>query len=121
MKNVLVIDDDTIIGKLIDRLSQLNGAATTIARSGEEARSILQSGARFNVIFLDLIIPKISGWDILTAIKDNPATKDTPVVIMTGASLSKEEREKLQNKVSTIIDKRTFDMAQIEDILKSIS
>jgi len=59
-------------------------------------------------LFLDLILPHISGWDILTVIRNDPATKDTPVVIMTGFSLSDKETERLQGKVFAIINKKTF-------------
>ncbi|OGV61245.1 MAG: hypothetical protein A2283_07265 [Lentisphaerae bacterium RIFOXYA12_FULL_48_11] len=120
MKNVLVIDDDLLIGRLIDKLSRQNGAVSTIVRNGKEATSALESGTTFHAIFLDLIVPDINGWDILTVIKNDPVTREIPVIILTGASLSKEEAGRLQNRVYAIIDKRTFDNDQINDILKRI-
>jgi len=121
MKRILVIDDDLIIGRLIEKLSQRNGAAVTIVRNGEEAGRVLKDETRFDLIFLDLIIPDVSGWDLLTAIKINPATRDVPVVILTGCCLSEEEIKRLKLCVKMVIDKKMFESEQIEDMVKSIA
>ncbi len=118
MKNILVIDDDIIIGRLIGKIARRNAIDITVARSAKEAKRVLHSKKRFDAIFLDLIIPDISGWDILTAIKKDPSIKHIPVIILTGALLSKGETDKLRKRVFAILDKRTFETEQIEIILK---
>ncbi|OGV70906.1 MAG: hypothetical protein A2283_22035 [Lentisphaerae bacterium RIFOXYA12_FULL_48_11] len=120
MKNILVIDDDKTVCLLIEKLTRGYGAITTVVRSGEDARNVLQSGKKFDVIFLDLIVPYISGWDVLTVIKNDPATANTPVVIMTGCSLSHEETGRLQAKVSAIVDKSTFDTDRFVIMLEQL-
>lgn len=120
MKDVLIIDVDEMVCRFIKTLAEQKGALATITKNEDEARNALNSGIKFNVIFVDLIIPYISGWDILTVIKNDPATKNTPVVIMTGGSMFNEEIERLRGKVFAIIDKRTFKKEEFEEILNKL-
>lgn len=120
MKNILIIDDDEIICRLIEKLSQNKDALVTVVKNGTDARNVLQSGKAFDVVFLDLVISDISGWDLLTLIRNDPATKGTPVVIVTGLSMSNEEMEKLQVRVSAIVPKKTFKIPEFENILNTM-
>jgi CheY-like chemotaxis protein len=120
MKNILIIDDDELVCRLIEKMAEQQDVSATIAKSGEDARNALETGKKFDVVVLDLLLPHISGWDILTVIKNNPVTKDTPVVILTGVSLSNEETERLQGKVKAIINKKRFKMDEFEEILKKL-
>lgn len=120
MKSLLVIDDDAFVCMLLEKLAQRSGAVPTVVRTGEDARRVLAGGKIFDVIFLDLIIPFISGWDILTMIRADPATRDTPVVIMSGFFLSEEEVNKLRGNVLSIIDKNSFDAVEVESLLRNI-
>jgi adenylate cyclase len=117
MKHILVIDDNEMMCLLIERLAHHENVSATIVKNGYDAVRELGNGEKFDVIFLDLVLPNMSGWDILMSIRENPATKDTPVVIVSGCSLSNEEMTRLQGKVSAIIDKRTFKKAEFHKIL----
>jgi len=52
------------------------GFDSTIAQNGEEAVQILEGEEHFDVIFLDLLMPHRSGWDVIKFIKENPQRKD---------------------------------------------
>ena len=120
MKNLLVVDDDELVCMLIGKLSERNGTVATAAKTGEDARRLLTGGQKFDVVFLDLIIPCISGWDILAMIRADPAIKDTPVVIMTGFFLSEDESDKLRGNVMAVIDKNNFKAEDVERLLRSV-
>ena len=120
MKNILIVDDDELVCRLISKLVQPYDVLITNAKDGQEAKKLLQDDKKYDAIFLDLILPFISGWDLLTIIRNDPVTKNTPVVIMTGFSLSHEEKEKLEGQVSAVISKTTFSRAEFEQILKII-
>ncbi len=121
MKNVLIIDDNDLVCRLIGKLAKQKNIVILVARNGEDAKKILTGGKlTLDIIFLDLNLPYINGWDLLAVIKNDPVTKDTPVVIMTGLTLSPEEIEKLQNKVSAIIDKKTFNKEAFAKLLKKL-
>ena len=79
--DVLVIDDDLLVCNLIEDILVRENYSVTIANTGEEALDIIEK-KHFPLVFLDLILPGISGVDVLRAIKE----KDTEamVVIITG-------------------------------------
>ena len=120
MKHILVIDDEILLCKLIERVALLDNIQVTIARSGEEAIGLLESETVFDAIVLDLILPHISGWEILTLIRNNPFIRDVPVVIMSGCTLSGEETQRLQSKVSAIIHKKKFCVEEMSRILNKL-
>ena len=90
-KNVLVIDDDMIVCSIIKKIAENRGATVTIIRDRKDAFTELRGPNDYKLIFLDLLLPHISGWDLLTSIRNNPKTKDTEVVIVSGVSVSNEE------------------------------
>lgn len=117
-KKVLIIEDDASIQQLIKKLVEMREASVTIVGSGEEANLILKKqNKRYDLVFLDLILPEVTGWDVLKTLKSRPETRDTPIVIFTGAILSEKERATMLQKVSAIIEKSTFTLAGFEAIL----
>lgn len=120
MKTVLVIDDDELTCSILRKLIERHDAEAITASGGLATERILKDQKRFDLILLDLILPCSSGWDLLDLIKNTPASKDTPVVIMTAADISAKEREKLQTKVAAIVDKSTFDTDKFGEILNQL-
>lgn len=80
MKRVLVVDDTKNIRLLLTKCLELEGYAVTAAETGQEALSILEKKP-FDLIFLDVRMPEISGTEVLRQMRENGIT--TPVVMMT--------------------------------------
>ncbi len=87
---ILVCDDDPDILEVVGEMLARHGYRPLGASSGEEA---LECAARErpSVILLDLALPGMSGWETLLALKDNPATQDIPVVILSGLERATNE------------------------------
>ncbi len=84
--DILLVEDDPRDLELTLRTLKKNNIANHIfvARDGAEALAFLQSGSpQPRLVLLDLKLPKVSGLEVLTQLRQNPATKDTPVVILT--------------------------------------
>ena len=62
-------------------------------------------------------MPDISGFDLLDQLKDDPATRDIPVVIVTSLVPSEAERARLQNSACAIISKRDLSRDRMEELL----
>ena len=62
-----------------------NGLSADLAENGEQALSRLD-GANYHIIFLDVIMPGIDGYEACKRIKRDPETKHIPVVLLTGCS-----------------------------------
>jgi DNA-binding NtrC family response regulator len=77
-RNVLVVDDDPAIQEMLCEIIQQEGCNAVSVGSGEEALQQVES-QHFDLVFLDLVLPGISGVDTLSAIKE----KDDGVVVIT--------------------------------------
>jgi signal transduction histidine kinase/DNA-binding response OmpR family regulator len=79
---VLVIDDDPIVQDLMGRLLTKEGFRVVTASSGEEGLRLAQT-LRPGAITLDIMMPGMDGWAVLSALKDNADLADIPVVLVT--------------------------------------
>jgi len=59
------------------------------------------------VIFLDLVMPGLSGYEVLDQLKADPGTRGIPVIIHTSKMLSEEERDELMRMCTVIVSKDT--------------
>jgi signal transduction histidine kinase/CheY-like chemotaxis protein len=112
----LVIDDDQVARYVArQRLEEL-GCAVTEAVGGEDglARAVAQQP---DVIFLDLVMPGLSGFDVLDALAGHPETVDIPVVILTSKRLDEQERRVLAPRIVTVVAKDTVGYA-FPDVLQ---
>src|SRR5205809_568233 len=85
---ILIADDDpvsrTVLAKII---ASQEDHQTTVAEDGREAWALLDDAARsFDVVFLDLSMPKLDGFELLKRIGKSPLLKNTEVVLCTGAN-----------------------------------
>ncbi|MBM4443366.1 MAG: response regulator, partial [Candidatus Rokubacteria bacterium] len=106
----LVVDDDPVARYVArQRLEEL-GCAVTEAADGDEGieRAVLE---RPDVILLDLVMPRRSGFAVLDALEENRATRDIPVVILTSKRLDEQERRRLALRVVTVLSKDTVGYA----------
>ena len=116
---VLVVDDSLAVRKHVKLQLQLFGIWVDCAEDGNQAFEMLKR-RRYDAVFLDIILPDIDGYKICKSIKSNQATKQTPVIMLTGktntvskvrgvmagcdAYLTKPvEQEKLQSTIKRFI------------------
>jgi signal transduction histidine kinase len=79
---ILVVEDERDVSKVISINLELEGMDVTEAHDGPSAITHIEA-SKPDCVVLDVMLPKISGWDILKFIKNNPATADIPVVMVT--------------------------------------
>jgi DNA-binding response OmpR family regulator len=79
---VLVVDDEEAIRELCRVNLELQGFEVAEAGDGVEALEAVRT-RRPGVIFLDLMMPRMDGWEVLGRLKEDEATADIPVVLLT--------------------------------------
>ena len=89
---VLVVEDSKFLRIATERILSRAGYQVIGAADGEQALQIAQNELP-DIILLDMLLPKLSGQDVLKALKANPATMHIPVIILT--SMSQKNAEKL--------------------------
>ena len=80
---ILVVDDEPLAGQLIQSAMQLVGLRAVLADSPASSVEKLGSDA-FDLIFLDVGLPEMSGFDLCTRIRSLPLHEKTPIVFLTG-------------------------------------
>jgi CheY-like chemotaxis protein len=85
-KKIMMIDDeeDVTFGMKIALENSYGDEYEVIpARGGAECFELLKNNVKPDVIFLDIMMPEMSGWEVFKKLKDNPLWKDIPVVFLT--------------------------------------
>jgi DNA-binding response OmpR family regulator len=87
MKKALVVDDDSRIRSLVHAILSVEGFKVTEASDGEQACKILSNLTKstndINLVVLDVMMPKMTGFEVLTFIRDQPNFTDIPVIMLT--------------------------------------
>jgi signal transduction histidine kinase/DNA-binding response OmpR family regulator len=101
---ILVIDDDAAIhATLGDELTR-HGYIVESVFSGELGVQAANENTP-DVVILDLIMPGMSGFEVASALKANPATANVPILILTSKDISADDRNVLQSQVATFVRK----------------
>jgi DNA-binding response OmpR family regulator len=89
--NILIIEDSRFLRLITQRGLEKAGYKVVTASDGEEGRR-LASEYRPDLIVLDMLLPKISGPDVLRALRKDPHTSLTPIMVLSSLPQSNEER-----------------------------
>jgi len=77
-----VVDDDPASRDLLRACLERGGYAVTTTSAGEEALAVARA-SRPDAVTLDVLMPRMDGWAVLTAMKEDPALADIPVIMIT--------------------------------------
>jgi PAS domain S-box-containing protein len=115
---VLIVDDDPFAVDLIaTRLVDI-GISPLRAYGGKEAIDIARA-RKPPLIILDLMMPMVSGFDVVKALKDDPETAVIVIIVMTAKIVTKEDRSSLNGNVFRLIEKFEFDGKRLKDEIQN--
>jgi CheY-like chemotaxis protein len=112
----LVVDDSMLIRYTVCRFLEERGFAVESATNGVEALQILER-LHPDLIFTDMQMPKMSGRELITALKKNPETADIPIIIVAGRASGFDEKE---NRANFAIYKDIDIQAQLEKAVDAV-
>lgn len=113
---ILIADDEEVVLEILARKVASHGYSVITAKDGQEAWAKI-TGEVPDVIILDLNMPKMDGWAVLSRLRQHPPTKRWQPVIIVSAQ---NEMEHFQKGVHLEADHYLTKPCQIEDILKAI-
>lgn len=114
---VLIIDDDKNASDLIQVMLEAEGYEVLKTMNGKDGVQLALS-ENPDLIILDLIMPDISGFNVAYQLKQQPKTRNTPIIILTSMDVDDETREQMQGFISTIMSKSRFTK---KDLLREIN
>ena len=93
--HILVADDEPHIGRIIKMKLEQGPFRVTLTYDGQEALDAVNGDDRVDLALLDLMMPKLSGLDVLREIRTQEKFRDLPCIILTAGGDAKHERDAL--------------------------
>src|SRR5689334_21602869 len=93
MKNILLVEDDSFIVDIYAKQFKKEGYHVDVALDGAAALEKIKN-SKPDLLILDLLLPKIEGWEVLRHVRANPLTKDVKVIVISNLDL-KENAENI--------------------------
>lgn len=116
---VLIVEDDANTRQQWRRILRTEGCDVHEAENGRAALEHLIP-ALPDLIILDLIMPEMDGFDFLIELRKQPAFKAVPVVVVTAATLSEEDHQRLNGGVERVLAKTAFSRNELLDELRKM-
>lgn len=81
--HILVVDDEPHIGRIIQMKLERGPYRVSLVADGREALDILRGDEPIDLVLLDIMMPYVSGFDVLQEIRTYPHRESTPVIMLT--------------------------------------
>lgn len=119
MNKVLIIEDDPTTLALYSKMLSKSGFEVVTAEDGEEGLKVLQAESP-DAVVLDLTLPKVSGIEVLKAIRKYPKFKKLPVVVFSNAYVRGSIDEGWEAGATKCIVKSTSSPAKLAEVLSNL-
>lgn len=118
---VMVVDDDESSRRRLTGILKEQGYQSVQASDGTEALALLEK-KHPSLIFLDLMMPKMNGFEFIAKLKENTMWQKIPVVVLTSKDLTDEDRRLLNGRVESLYQKQGGDIeAFVQSVMKVAS
>jgi signal transduction histidine kinase/DNA-binding response OmpR family regulator len=116
---VLVVDDEPSTLEWLRHTLEPAGFKVLTASGGREAIKLARS-RKPDLVLLDLMMPEVSGFDVVEALRSQEATRKTPIMILTAMNLTEADKQHLNGRVSDILSRGSVGAADIVQLLKRV-
>src|SRR5438093_4638997 len=115
---ILVVDDDQVIQQLLKVNLELEGYEVEVASDGEEA---LRSFGEFrpHLVLLDIMMPKMDGWEVSRRLKEGPASGAVPIVLLSAWAQDSDVKRGSEIGVAAYVTK-PFDPVALLDLVADL-
>jgi len=114
---VLVVDDDPVIIRLLEVNFEMEGFAVRIAADGQEGLDAARA-ERPDVIVSDVMMPKLSGIELVTALRGDPVTASIPVILLSAKAQASDIRAGLAAGADDYVTKPFEPLDLVDRVLK---
>jgi signal transduction histidine kinase/DNA-binding response OmpR family regulator len=114
---VVAIDDDPLAIELVRASLEPEGWTVLGAATGQEGLALIRE-RQPSAVLLDLLMPGMDGFEVVEALRADPDTKTVPVVILTSKSMTQQDKERLQGRITYVARKTEFDLSGLAGLLR---
>jgi len=118
MKKILFIEDESALQKTFGEILRQEGYEMISALDGETGLRLAKS-EKPDLILLDLILPKMPGFDVLKKLKEDNETKDIPVIVLTNLEDIKDVDRAIELGATTYLVKAKYSLEEIVEKIKN--
>ena len=119
MKKILIVEDEQALQKTLGEILTQEGYEVIAASDGEMGLTLARDNNP-NLILLDLILPKVSGFEVLKQLKGNNLTKDIPVIVLTNLESVEEVDKAVSLGATTYLVKSQYSLEELVSKIKEI-
>jgi signal transduction histidine kinase/CheY-like chemotaxis protein len=113
---VVAIDDDPLAIELVRASLEPEGWTVLGAATGQDGLALIRE-RQPSAVLLDLLMPGMDGFEVVEALRADPDTKSIPVVILTSKSMTQQDKERLQGRITYVARKTEFDLSGLAGLL----
>lgn len=105
MAHILIVEDEPTNAELAALICKEEGHSARQVRDGIEALKRLLEKERFDLVLLDVLMPRMDGLDLVTALREAPSTAAIPIIAVTGVAGARDHHVLRTAGVDAIITK----------------
>lgn len=120
-KIILFIEDEAALQKTFEEILKQEGYEMISALNGEIGLKLANSLAyekKLDLILLDLILPKVNGFEVLKKLKEDKETKDIPVIVLTNLEEIKNVEKAIKLGAAAYLVKANYSLKEIVEKIK---
>jgi threonine synthase len=121
VKSVAIIEDEPDAARLLRRIIQARGGYQIFeANNGHDGLELIRR-ERPDLVLLDLMMPEIDGFTVLSTMKEEEEIADIPVIVITAKELTPQEQRRLSGHVESLLQKGSYtDLDMLDDIVDAL-
>jgi signal transduction histidine kinase/DNA-binding response OmpR family regulator len=116
---VLVVDDEAANRHWLARALEPEGFTVLPAAGGKEAIDLAKA-QKPDLVLLDLMMPEVTGFDVVEALRADPSTRETPIMVLTAMNLTEADKRSLNGRVSQILSRGSLASTDIVGLLRRV-
>ena len=112
MKKILFIEDESALQKTFGEILTIEGYKMVSALDGETGLKLAQT-EKPDLIILDLVLPKLHGFEVLQKVKANKEIKDIPVIVLTNLETMADVEKAIELGAMTYLVKANYSLEEV--------
>ena len=119
MRKILLVEDDPFIMDIYRTKFEKEGMEIDIVKDGEEALRKIKEEP-FDLLLLDIVLPKVSGWEVLEKIRENPPKKALKIVVLSNLGQKREVEKALNLGAAKYLIKAHYTPLEVVEEVKKL-
>jgi DNA-binding response OmpR family regulator len=114
---ILLVEDDSYLVRMYQKVLELEGFEVVVAQDGETGTKLAETD-KPDLVLLDIMLPKMSGYQVLDALRSKETTKHLPVIVLTNLASSEDINLATAKGANRVVVKSQNDPMQVAGIVK---